>query len=119
MSDRILAATRKGLFFIDRDAGSRRWSVRSVSFLGLNVSMALHDPRDGALYAALDHGHFGVKLHRSRDGGATWPECPAPKYPPQPEGAAPDINPMSQKPIPWDLKLIWSLEAGGPAEPGV
>ena len=27
--------------------------------------MVLPDPRDGALYAALGHGHFGVKLHRS------------------------------------------------------
>ena len=30
--------------------------------------------RDGAWYAALDHGHFGVKLHRSDDRGATWTE---------------------------------------------
>ena len=28
-----------------------------------------HDPRDGTTYAALDHGHFGVKVHRSDDGG--------------------------------------------------
>src|SRR5262249_54413476 len=57
-------------------------------------------------------------LNRSRDGGATWPECPAPKYPAPPEGAPPDIHPWTQKPIPWDNKLIWALETGGPAEPG-
>ena len=33
------------------------------------VTSALRDPRDGALYAALKHGHFGAKLHRSDDGG--------------------------------------------------
>ena len=41
------------------------WKIAHVDFLGDNVSLALHDPRDGKLYAALDHGHFGVKVHRS------------------------------------------------------
>jgi hypothetical protein len=43
--------------------------------------MLLHDPRDGALYAAEALGHFGVKLQRSRDGGETWQEIAAPAFP--------------------------------------
>ena len=66
MSDRLLAATRKGLFEFRRNG--RGWQVANTSFLGSPVSMTLSDPRDGALYAALDLGHFGVKLHRSDDG---------------------------------------------------
>ena len=35
----------------------------------------------GAGHAALRLGHFGVKFHRSGDGGNTWEELPAPAYP--------------------------------------
>ena len=31
----------------------------------------MHDARSGMLLAALNHGHFGSNVHRSRDGGAT------------------------------------------------
>ena len=68
MSDRIWIATRKGLFAAERSA--RGWRMRPGAFLGDHVSMVLPDPRDGTLYAALSHGHFGAKLHRSTDGGA-------------------------------------------------
>ncbi len=108
MGDRILAATRKGLFTIAR--GARGWQVAGAAFLGDNASMLLHDARDGALYAALEHGHFGAKLHRSDDGGATWPEIATPAYPPKPEGDG-DRNT-------WKLARVWSLEAGGADQPG-
>jgi hypothetical protein len=108
--------TRKGLFTISRGAGG--WSVAAVAFAGDNIPMMLADRRDGALYAVLGHGHFGSKLHRSEDGGATWHEIAAPKYPPRPEGEV-DLDPVRKTPIEWSLELIWSLEAGGAAEPGV
>ncbi|TDJ74834.1 MAG: hypothetical protein E2O38_00980 [Proteobacteria bacterium] len=79
------------------------------AFLGDNVSMVLPGAHDGFLYAALEHGHFGAKLHRSRDGGATWEECEVPTYPPKPEGVE-DLDPMRKTPIPWSLQRIWSLE---------
>src|SRR3954452_24219436 len=72
MAGRLWVATRKGLFTLERDRG--RWAIGRASFLGDHVSMVLPDGRDGSVYAALDHGHFGVKLHRSRDGGETWQE---------------------------------------------
>ena len=79
MSDRLHLGTKKGLFELRRDGGG--WAVANTRFLGEPVSMLLHDPRDGALYAALALGHFGVKLRRSRDGGASWQEIPAPAFP--------------------------------------
>lgn len=82
MSDQLLVSSRKGLFTIRRKAG--RWEIDQVDFLGDNVSLALTDHRDGRHYAALDHGHFGVKLHRSTASG--WEEIAAPQYPPKPEG---------------------------------
>lgn len=105
MSDRLLVATRKGLFDFRRERGGR-WAPARVSFLGSPVSMALADPRDRTWYAALDLGHFGVKLHRSDDEGANWEEIATPSY----AGIDGDDAPS--------LRLIWTLEPGGPDEPG-
>ena len=71
MSDRIYAATRKGLFTLDR-SGNGAWGISRSRFLGDPVTMLLDDARDGTLYAALNLGHFGVKMHRSKDRGETW-----------------------------------------------
>ena len=117
MSDRFLTGTRKGLFVYEKSG--RGWSVAHRAFEGVRVPMALADPRDGSIYAAVDHGHFGSKMHRSRDGGATWEELPAPAWPPKPEEAAPVLDPMRGTEVPWSLELVWSLEAGGADEPGV
>ncbi len=120
MSDRLYAATHKGFFTVDRAASG--WRISRVDFLGQNANMLLHDPRDGSLYVALDHGHFGVKLHRSLDGGQTWEECPVPVYPEFTEedkrkqaeagevGARRDFS---------SLKEIWELTPGGTDQPGL
>jgi hypothetical protein len=117
MSSRFHVATRKGLFTVARDSAA--WSIERAGFLGDNCTLSLHDPRDGALYAALNHGHFGVKLHRSRDAGATWDEIAAPVYPEKPADYSPTHAPAEGKPVDWTLKLIWSLAAAGPDQPGV
>jgi hypothetical protein len=113
-AQRAFVATRKGLFTITR--GPAGWAVSSVAFAGENIPMMLADRRDGTLYAVLGHGHFGSKLHRSDDGGTSWREIAAPKYPPKPADEE-DLDPVRRTPINWSLELIWSLEAGG--EPGV
>jgi hypothetical protein len=82
MSDKILVSTRKGLFTVSRNG--RTWEVAASDFLGDNVTLTLTDARDGRCYAALDHGHFGAKLHRSTSNG--WEEIAVPAYPPKPEG---------------------------------
>lgn len=117
MSDRLLIATRKGLFDVVR--GPSGWRIVSVWFLGDAVSIVLPDRRDGRLYAAIGHGHFGVKLHRSDDGGKSWAEVAAPAYPPPLEGVEPFICPFRKTPIPNSLELIWALEPGGERESGV
>lgn len=111
MSDRILVSTRKGLFTVTRQAG--RWDISDVAFLGDNVTLALHDPRDGTTYAALDHGHFGVKVHRNT--GKGWEEIAAPTYPPKPEGH--EENDMWGRPLAWSTARIWALVPGGRDEP--
>ncbi len=80
--DRAWIATRKGLFEMRSRAGA--WQVERVSFLGEPVSMLLPPQRDGFMLAALNLGHFGVKVHASADAGVTWNEVATPAYPPQP-----------------------------------
>jgi photosystem II stability/assembly factor-like uncharacterized protein len=107
MNNRLLVATRKGLFTLERRSA---WQITGTAFMGDPVSMVLADPRSGYVHAALNLGHFGVKMHRSRDGGASWEESAVPAYPPQPEDSeGPD----------WSLVQVWSLEAGGPDQPGL
>src|SRR5207248_10875814 len=104
---RIFVATRKGLLRLRR--GGSRWEIESVSFLGTRVTAVL--PQGEDVYAAVGHGHFGAKMHRSRDGGARFEEVAAPKYPPHPEGTH-DTDAMGRK-IPWSLEQIRVLEGAG------
>jgi len=109
MSKTLYVATRKGLFRVDRK--NEGWTLAEPWFLGDNVSMVLPDRRDGALYAALSLGHFGVKLRRSRDAGKTWDELAPPAYPPLPEGTPPEKM-ADGRDWPHRVELMWSLEAG-------
>jgi len=119
MSDRIFVATRKGLFTVDRKGdGPDGWSVTRTTFLGDPVSIVFPDPRDGYVYAALHHGHFGIKLQRSPDGGTTWQQCAAPTFPKPPEDAEEIRCPNRGIVIPWNTELIWSLVGCGADQPG-
>eukprot|EP01030_Chromulinospumella_sphaerica_P018443 gene18443-18307_t len=109
MSDRAYLATRKGLFELQRTAGT--WQLGAHHFLGDPVSMLLADRRDGTLYAALHLGHFGPKLHRRMAGCNEWTEVAVPAFPPKPA--------ESEDPVEWKVLQIWSLAAGGPDQPGV
>ena len=100
MNDRAWIATRKGLF--ELRLRNRAWQIERTSFLGEPVSMMLPPQADGTMIAALNLGHFGVKVHASADAGQTWEEVATPAYPPQPEGA---------EGVPWKLVQIWSLAA--------
>jgi hypothetical protein len=109
MADRAYVATRKGLFELAKHNGA--WAIADKHFYGDPLSMVLHDQRDGAVYAALNLGHFGAKLHRRDAGSSEWKEIGVPVYPPKPEG--------SEDKTDWALKQIWSLETGGADQPGV
>jgi hypothetical protein len=100
MSDRLWVSTRKGLFRLQ--ASGAGWSIDQVSFLGQPLSLTFPDPRDGSIYAALNLGHFGVKLHRSEDAGQSWTEVGVPVYEKAEDGSGPS------------LMQIWALEAAGP-----
>jgi photosystem II stability/assembly factor-like uncharacterized protein len=79
MSNRVLVGTRKGAFIVEKQNG--RWTPRLAGHGGMGVNFVAADPNTGALWAALGHGHWGAKLSRSTDGGATWSDAAQIKYP--------------------------------------
>jgi hypothetical protein len=108
MPQRLWLGTRKGLFTFER--GAAGWKIQRTSFLGDHVNLVMPHRRENLWLAAKDHGHFGAKVHRSRDEGATWEECGVPTYPPQPEGH--EEKDAWSKPWTWKLMKIWALESG-------
>jgi photosystem II stability/assembly factor-like uncharacterized protein len=117
MTAKCHVATRKGLFSFER--GRSGWIFARANFVGDNCTLVMHDARSGYLYAALNHGHFGVKLQRSKDGGATWYEAATPKYPEKPKDYVPKKTPAEGVIADWSLKLIWALAEGGADQSGV
>lgn len=113
-------ATRKGLLTYTA-AARGAWRIADTAFLGEPVSAVLADPRDGAIYAGLNLGHFGVKLHRSDDAGKSWTEVAPPAFAEEKDRPPPD--PMSGEWPPKkegpSVELIWTLVPGGPDRPGV
>src|SRR5262245_26634028 len=99
-----MVSTRKGLFVLARASGE--WRIRAPAFLGDNVTRTL---ADGGWYAALNLGHFGVKLRHSTDEGQTGEDRAVPVYPEGEEVKFGDGKP----PRPASLIQIWSLEPGG------
>ncbi len=107
----LFVATRKGLFVVRSRAG--QWGIESHHFPGEPVTQFLLDGRDGAWYAALRMGHFGVKLRKSVDQGANWVEVGSPAFPLKPQSGI-----GADDPTPWNVDLIWALTPGGPDQPG-
>ena len=103
MNTLALIATRKGLFKLNRNN-----ELEEVAFIGDPVSIVLTHPTQHTWYAALDLGHFGVKLHRSDDAGMNWTEVTAPSYPKV------DNNDKEKGD---SLALIWSMEFADPDNP--
>jgi hypothetical protein len=102
-NDRLLVATRKGLLTLTRQRAG--WAIADTAFPGVAVTAVLADRRDGAVYAALKHGHFGAKLHRSDDGGRTFAEIGTPAFPADAAGAP-------------SVFQFWTLVPGGANQPG-
>jgi hypothetical protein len=116
MSARFLVATRKGTFSVTKSGG--RWSPRLVGHGGSGVNYVARDPRRGTLWALLGHGHWGAKLSRSDDDGATWqdaaqirfPEGARHYLPPAPSETGPNEGAPTLKPA--TLLKLWVMEFG-------
>ena len=118
MSDQILLGTKKGTLILDRKTSG--WTPRTIEHAGMSISYVARDPRDGTIWSAMDHAHWGPKLSRSKDGGATWENISEIAYP---KGARfveqhlPTPG-AEEKPTTYKdaaLLKVWVLGFGGPA----
>jgi hypothetical protein len=108
---KLWVSTRKGLLlFVENDRG---FALQRCAFRGDRVSLCLPSA-NSTVYAALDLGHFGVKLRKSADDGATWQELKAPAFDPKPDGLV-ELLPDG-KPWPWRVEQLWALEHGRDAQ---
>src|SRR5262245_51629758 len=118
MSDRILVGSRKGTFTVSKTKG--RWKPKLAGHAGAGVNYVSRDPHTGTLWALLGHGHWGAKISRSKDDGATWADAPQIKYPegarhylpPPPSDTGPGEGGPTLKPA--TLLKLWVLEFGKP-----
>ncbi|MSO73467.1 MAG: exo-alpha-sialidase [Rhodospirillaceae bacterium] len=107
MADHLYLSTRKGLMIYARNG--KGWVHKSSVFLGSPVSISLTSADNNTVFAALNLGHFGVKLHRSTDGGATWTEVSPPAFP-KVEGGDKDEKAPA-------VADVWSLAWADPKNP--
>ncbi|MGB8332292.1 MAG: sialidase family protein [Polyangiales bacterium] len=119
MSGQLWVGTRKGTFSVEKGNGS--WKPKLAGHCGVGVNFVAHDPNDGTLWAALGHGHWGAKLSRSTDGGATWQDAPQIRYPEGARYLAPPVPTEEQDAEPQAVVLkdatllkLWVIAFGPP-----
>ncbi|HVJ16406.1 MAG TPA: hypothetical protein VM686_13285, partial [Polyangiaceae bacterium] len=120
---KLLVGTRKGTFCAEKRANA--WEPRLIGHPGVGVNFVARDPHTGTLWAALGHGHWGAKLSRSTDGGATWADASQIKYPkgarylapPDPDPNASEDD-MQKGPTLRDATLLklWVIAFGAPGQ---
>lgn len=105
MSNVLLVGTRKGLLVFEKD-GRGGMRLASEAFVGVQATYAMVDPLSGTWWVCLNHGHWGVKLHRSQNQGGDWEEVDAPAMP---EGS--ELKPGE----PASVQYLWIMESAAPA----
>jgi len=102
----VLLGTRKGAFMLHSDSRRRSWKMRGPFFENSPVFHMVFDKRDGkTIYAAVNSGHFGPTIFRSRNFGKSWENS---KSPPRfPEGSG------------LKVEHVWHVEPGHADEPDV
>ncbi len=106
---RFLIGTRKGLFRLELRGGD--WHLGEPRFLGVPVNNAIRDPRDGSIWALVGHGHWGPKVHVSRDDMKSFDEMTCPAFP---EGyEVNSVSDMGEEKCPATVKALYALTPAG------
>jgi photosystem II stability/assembly factor-like uncharacterized protein len=100
-ANRLILGTNKGLLVLDQKGSE--WRLTHEAHRAIPVTHGMTDPRTGTMWACLDHGHYGTKVQRSRDGGASWDEVTPPRFPEGTEQAAG---------VPATVSYIWLIAPG-------
>jgi len=94
----LLLGTRKGLIVYQKKGNN--WQYAGEHFDGIPVSYAVGDKSGEYWWSCEDHGHWGCKLHISKNQGKSWEEVEAPKY---------ADNDEIKEGVPATLKYLWVL----------
>lgn len=76
---KALLGTRKGVMLLSEKSG--KWSLTKSHFEGVKCNLTFYDHHHDLIWAGLNHGHWGPKLHISSDKGKTFKELGTPKFP--------------------------------------
>ena len=102
----VLLGTRKGGFILHSDSRRRNWKMKGPFFENSPVFHMAFDKRDGkTIYAAVNSGHFGPTVFRSKNFGRTWENSKNPPRFPETSGLK--------------VEHLWHIEPGHPNEPEV
>ena len=101
----LLVSTRKGLLVGRSSGGRSEWEWSPLAFAGWLCDYAMHDPRDGSLWAGVSHEMWGPRIHRSTDGGETWQEMATPTFA---EGVRINADGGGDT-----VRSIWTIQPGG------
>jgi hypothetical protein len=103
---KLLVSTRKGLVIYTEKNG--KWQYDCLHFHGIPICLSYYNPLNDTLWAFQDHGHWGIKMSRSKDFGKSWQEVPSPTFA---EGAE------VKEGLPAALTYIWAAQHGGESNP--
>ncbi len=106
MALKILVGTSKGMVIVEKKEDL--WTIVDTQFLGMPVSMVFTDKVTGRWWVALDHKHWGPKLHYTDDHGDQWHEVGVPVY----------TQFRHHRDESVQLKKIWVMENAGAEKPG-
>ncbi len=106
MRTKLLIGTSKGLIIFKHR--NNQWNCEAVQFEGLPVSMVYVDERTNTWWVALSHRHWGEKLQRSLNEGASWQEVNIPNF----------GNHLYRPGKGASLKKIWVMQHAGASQPG-
>lgn len=104
--NRLLLGTNKGLLILEQHG--KDWQLVCEAHRAIPISYAMRDHRTDTLWACLDNGHWGAKLHRSRDGGGEWQEVTTPKF-------AEGMEIAEGQPA--TVSYLWCITPGGDDQP--
>ena len=75
----VLLGTRKGAFILHSNSRRRNWKMKGPFFENSPVFHMAFDKRDGkTIYAAVNSGHFGPTVFRSKNFGRNLGELQEP-----------------------------------------
>ena len=102
----VMLGTRKGAFIFQSDSRRRNWKMKGLHFKSSPVFHIAFDRRDGkTIYAAVNSGHFGPTIFRTKNFGKTWETAKSP--------------PRFSEEAGLTVEHVWHVEPGHPDEPGV